>query len=375
MHFTSYTKNQLAGRNGYETKWTRELLHRKYELSDHLGSVRGVVSDRKLSNGEADLLAVNNYYSFGGPQVGRNFSSSESTYGYNGQQKDDEIKGEGLSYDYGNRMYDPWTCIFHSRDRFADKFPWQSPYSYAGNMPIAAIDMNGDSLYLVVTKITRDAQSGELVYTNTTIQITSEDQLKSIQGAEKAFQTQYGNATLSQVMNDPNHDTYVSQVFAEDLDGTGGLGGFTILNSSAFGENKLFQIDENGTIKGDWSTTYSKVTKIQSEAGKMNGTLWAPGFVNFIGIDLRLQDPSKNTFSIINVNSKDENMKSEIIIHELLHGKYIREGLSPKHHHNKMGLEGGADSSAPLPTLRKQLTDIDKQNQKPNTNDKTPNTK
>ncbi|MFW5804410.1 MAG: hypothetical protein ACOCWG_04160 [bacterium] len=37
-----------------------------------------------------------------------------------------------------------------SVDRLAEKYPGQSPYIYASNMPIAAIDVNGDSTYLVI---------------------------------------------------------------------------------------------------------------------------------------------------------------------------------------------------------------------------------
>jgi hypothetical protein len=31
-------------------------------------------------------------------------------------------------------------------DRFAEKFPWQSPYVHAGNNPVNFVDVNGDSL-------------------------------------------------------------------------------------------------------------------------------------------------------------------------------------------------------------------------------------
>ena len=35
---------------------------------------------------------------------------------------------------------------FTSIDRFADKFPYQSPYTYAGNNPLRFTDINGDSI-------------------------------------------------------------------------------------------------------------------------------------------------------------------------------------------------------------------------------------
>jgi len=37
-------------------------------------------------------------------------------FGFNGQEKDDELKGEGNSYDFGARIYNPRLGIFLSPD-------------------------------------------------------------------------------------------------------------------------------------------------------------------------------------------------------------------------------------------------------------------
>ena len=63
--------------------------------------------------------------------------------------KDDELKGNSNSYDFGNRIYDPRIGKFLSTDKFASKFASQSPYSFACNSPIMGIDINGDSLYVL----------------------------------------------------------------------------------------------------------------------------------------------------------------------------------------------------------------------------------
>ena len=54
-----------------------------------------------------NILIANDYYPFGMTQPGRTFSSTSYNYGFNGMLKDDEIKGSGNSYDFGDRMYDP----------------------------------------------------------------------------------------------------------------------------------------------------------------------------------------------------------------------------------------------------------------------------
>ncbi len=65
-------------------------------------------------------------------------------YGFQGQEKDDEVKGRGNSYDFGARMHDPRIGRFFSRDPlFAVYLDW-SPYVFAGNNPIVFIDDNGE---------------------------------------------------------------------------------------------------------------------------------------------------------------------------------------------------------------------------------------
>ena len=84
-------------------------------------------------------------------QPGRNeaVTGGEYRYGFNGMEKDDELKGSGNSLDFGARIYDSRIARFNSMDRFANKFAYQSPYLFAGNTPIMGIDVNGDSLYII----------------------------------------------------------------------------------------------------------------------------------------------------------------------------------------------------------------------------------
>jgi len=71
-------------------------------------------------------------------------------YGFNGQEKDDEVKGEGNSLDFGARIYDARVARFLSLDNYASKQSGVSPYSFASNMPISAVDINGDSTFLIL---------------------------------------------------------------------------------------------------------------------------------------------------------------------------------------------------------------------------------
>jgi RHS repeat-associated protein len=65
-------------------------------------------------------------------------------YGFNGKEKDDEIKSEGNSYDFGARMYDPRIGRWMSVDPAATKYSGLSPYNFVLNNPIRYIDPNGE---------------------------------------------------------------------------------------------------------------------------------------------------------------------------------------------------------------------------------------
>lgn len=65
-------------------------------------------------------------------------------YGFNGQEKDDELYGaEGTSYAFEYRMHDARVGRFLSIDPLAREFAYYSPYIFAGSSPIAFIDLDG----------------------------------------------------------------------------------------------------------------------------------------------------------------------------------------------------------------------------------------
>jgi len=64
-------------------------------------------------------------------------------FGFNGKENTDEWNGEGNIYDYGFRIYNPRICKFLSVDPLSQSYPWYTPYQFAGNKPIIAIDLDG----------------------------------------------------------------------------------------------------------------------------------------------------------------------------------------------------------------------------------------
>ncbi len=131
----------------------RVLATKDYELSNHLGNVLAVVSDKKLgvattSNTtidyfKADVQSANDYYAFGSMMNGRKYTGDGYRYGFQGQEKDDELKGEGNSCNYTYRMHDPRIGRFFAIDPLTNKYPFFSPYQFSANTPIMAVELEG----------------------------------------------------------------------------------------------------------------------------------------------------------------------------------------------------------------------------------------
>ena len=76
--------------------------------------------------------------------VPNRFESVEDyKYGFQGQEKDDEIKGEGNSLNYTFRMHDPRVGRFFAVDPLFLKFPWNSNYAFSENRVINGIELEG----------------------------------------------------------------------------------------------------------------------------------------------------------------------------------------------------------------------------------------
>ena len=78
----------------------------------------------------------------------RHFSSSDYRYGFNGMEKDDEMKSNGNSYDFGARMYDPRLARWSSVDPIAVKYSGKSPYNAISNNPMTFTDPDGKEIII-----------------------------------------------------------------------------------------------------------------------------------------------------------------------------------------------------------------------------------
>lgn len=86
----------------------------------------------------------------------RHGSSDKYRYGFNGMEKDDELKGVGNSYDFGARMLDPRIGRWFSKDMRESKYPGLSPYHFGYNSPIITVDPDGNENIIVIAEETSE---------------------------------------------------------------------------------------------------------------------------------------------------------------------------------------------------------------------------
>ena len=138
----------------------RTLGKKYYELTDHLGNVLATVMDRRTGGGssgvgtlyshwKADIATATDYYPFGMMMPGRykmmNGDTTVYRFGFNGQEKDNEIAGPGnhntaLFWEYDTRTARRWNLDPKPHIGISD-------YSVLGNNPIFNVDPNGDYFF------------------------------------------------------------------------------------------------------------------------------------------------------------------------------------------------------------------------------------
>ncbi|HTF05447.1 MAG TPA: RHS repeat-associated core domain-containing protein [Bacteroidia bacterium] len=153
---------EMIGSSMDTTYLSHNVEFRQYELSNHLGNVICVVTDLAvgkdwsspgdsiIENYHADIVTATDYYAFGVTMQERNFSLKVYRYGYNGKEREDDLVGEGNSYNYDSRILDTRLGRWFVIDAKAAKCQYESPYSYVGNSPMVFVDPNGEEKIIVI---------------------------------------------------------------------------------------------------------------------------------------------------------------------------------------------------------------------------------
>jgi RHS repeat-associated protein len=129
---------QISSRSG-----NGPALYQATELIEFVGEFQSGAGDEftaEIGSGSGDS----------GSGTASGVAGSGYRYGFNGKENDNEVKGEGAQQDYGMRIFDPRVGKFLSVDPLTKSFAWFSPYQFAGNTPIAAIDLDGEEQRIMI---------------------------------------------------------------------------------------------------------------------------------------------------------------------------------------------------------------------------------
>src|SRR5690554_5185565 len=119
---------------------------KQYEITDHLGNVAITISDNKMGIDtdnddvidffEAEVLSASDYYPFGMPS--RTFTGNGYRFGFQGQETENELWGEGNASFFKYRISDNRLGRFFAVDPLAAKYPYNSTYAFSENVVINA---------------------------------------------------------------------------------------------------------------------------------------------------------------------------------------------------------------------------------------------
>ena len=106
----------------------------QYNIPDHLGNVRSVVSS------SGTVLQSTDYYPFGLAFADANITNNR--YLYNGKELEDYTLGTTYlgTLDYGARHYDPRIARWTVPDPMAEKYYGVNAYSYCAGNPVMMVD-------------------------------------------------------------------------------------------------------------------------------------------------------------------------------------------------------------------------------------------
>jgi RHS repeat-associated protein len=143
----------------------------------------------------------------------RHASADSYRYGFQGQEMDNEIKGEGNSLNYTFRMHDPRIGRFFAIDPLFREYPHYTPYSFSGNKLIQAIELEGLEEYLITLPSPFSRDGNDVIIATTAVKIMGRVDDKAFRvfghGASNFTQAYDSNDSHINLISPSTYDSYI----------------------------------------------------------------------------------------------------------------------------------------------------------------------
>ena len=146
----------------------------------------------KFSPNRVGIRNTSDYSPFGVELDGRTVSLEGYRFGFQNQEKDDEIKGEGNSINYTFRMHDPRLGRFLSVDPIAPNYPYNSSYAFSENRVNDGVDLEGLEFFY-----SADGKFLGVIKGSSEVRVVNAEEIKSVEkwinwtiGTRKAGRTE-----------------------------------------------------------------------------------------------------------------------------------------------------------------------------------------
>jgi RHS repeat-associated protein len=190
----------ISANSSSTTTFVHVVGEKQLYAQNHLGNLLSTISDKIISYDwdndlivdyyGAEILSSTDFTGFGVKLDGRNFVVKKPRVDFNGKETDEETEWQ----DYGMRIYEPRLGRFVSVDPLEKIYPQLSPFQFASNMPVMAVDLEGLEASEVVTN-TYDSDGNLIktvhaitlivtVYNTSTVPLTNEQLLEKVKPIE-----------------------------------------------------------------------------------------------------------------------------------------------------------------------------------------------
>jgi RHS repeat-associated protein len=233
---------------------------------------------------------------------GDDYSNDSYRFGFNGQEKDNEVKGEGNSLHFGARIYDSRLGRWLSIDPMQKKYPNWSPYNFCMNTPLKLKDANGQDVDVAI-----DDKS---IIVSQTVYITGPGASDLARDANNAFKEFASTALEKRTYTDVNCKVYEVQIKMNFVEATqADVDRITSAKNEAAGEG-LITIGSDGRAHAGYGTPPNYLSGtyniVKGETGK----------------DMKLSDgdrSSGNMAMMYQTNGGKPALDGKTAIHESFH--------------------------------------------------------